>query len=346
MGRPLRFAAVGAGFWSRYQLSAWRELPGATCVALCDRDLTKARALAEVLQIPAVHDDADRMLRQERPDFLEVITTEESHVPLVRLAAAHGVPVICQKPMAPSWEAAQEMVALCRERKIPFFIHENFRFQAPMREVKRLLDAGRIGVPYRARIQMVSGFPPFTNQPNLKELERFILTDVGSHVLDLARFFFGEADRLFCTTTRVHRDIKGEDVATVVLRMRNEVTVVCEMALAETPIERDAFPETFLFIEATEGSLDLGPGCCLRVTTRAGTEVSHPVPVPYPWADPRYLVAHASMVACNADLLGGIRGEPAETTGEDNLKTVEMVFASYESARRGEVVVLSRTCRM
>ncbi len=48
------------------------------------------------------------------------------------------------------------------------------------------------------------------------------------------------------------------------------------------------------------------------------------------------------MVACNADLLGGIRGELAETTGEDNLKTAEMAFASYESARRGEVVLLQQ----
>ena len=58
---------------------------------------------------------------------------------------------------------------------------------------------------------MISGFPVFANQPFLKELEQFILTDLGSHTLDTARFLFGEAESLYCQTRRVHPDIKGED---------------------------------------------------------------------------------------------------------------------------------------
>jgi predicted dehydrogenase len=50
---------------------------------------------------------------------------------------------------------------------------------------------------------------------------------------------------------------------------------------------------------------------------------------------------HASIVACNANLLAALRGEAAgETTGEDNLKTVDLVFESYESARAGQVIHL------
>ena len=47
---------------------------------------------------------------------------------------------------------------------------------------------------------------------------------------------------------------------------------------------------------------------------------------------------HASGVPCNQNLLAALRGEGrAETTGEDNLKTVRLVFAAYESAASGEV---------
>jgi D-apiose dehydrogenase len=64
---------------------------------------------------------------------------------------------------------------------------------------------------------MISGFPVFNNQPFLKELEQFILTDLGSHTLDTARFLFGEASSLYCQTRRIHADIRGEDVATIMM---------------------------------------------------------------------------------------------------------------------------------
>ena len=66
------------------------------------------------------------------------------------------------------------------------------------------------------------------------------------------------------------------------------------------------------------------------------------VPPPrYPWADPEYDVVHASIVECNRNLLGALRGQaPAETTGEDNLRTVRLVFAAYESARCNTVIAL------
>jgi predicted dehydrogenase len=53
-------------------------------------------------------------------------------------------------------------------------------------------------------------------------------------------------------------------------------------------------------------------------------------------------VVHASIVECNRDLLAALRGQkPAETTGEDNLRTAELVFAAYESAARDSVVHLA-----
>jgi len=63
------------------------------------------------------------------------------------------------------------MVATCRQAGVPFIIHENWRWQTPIRHVKALLDRATIGQPFRARIQFSSGFPVFDNQPFLKELE-------------------------------------------------------------------------------------------------------------------------------------------------------------------------------
>ena len=60
------------------------------------------------------------------------------------------------------------------------------------------------------------------------------------------------------------------------------------------------------------------------------------------WADPDYAVVHSSIVACNAHMLQALAGqEIAETTGEDNVKTLRLTYSAYESARSGKAVHLS-----
>ena len=341
---PMRFAIFGTGFWSRFQLAAWRELDGAACVALYNRTRPKAEALARGFGVPAVYDDPEELLRREQPDFLDIITDVDTHARFVHLAAAHRTPVICQKPLAPSLAEAEGMVAACRDAGVPLLVHENWRWQTPLRQLKRVLEEGRIGTPFRARIDFLSGFDVFANQPFLAELEQFILTDIGSHILDVARFLFGEARRLYCQTRRVHAHIKGEDVATVVLTMRDGMTVTCNMAYAGNHLEHDRFPETLVFVEGDAGSVELGPDHWVRTTTAEGTHARRYPSARYSWADPAYDLIHASIVPCNANLLAALRGEgKAETTGEDNLNTVRLVFASYESAASGTVVTLGES---
>lgn len=340
--KELRFAILGTGFWARYQLAAWREVPGGRCVALYNRTRAKAEALASEFEVPAVFDDAEALIREVRPDFLDVITDVQTHPQFVQLAAAHRVPVICQKPMAPSLAAAREMEAACERAGVPLLIHENWRWQHPFRELKCVLDAGVIGRVFRARMDYANSFPVFDNQPSLRELEQFILTDIGSHILDTARFLFGEASRLFCQTTRVHADIKGEDVATVMMEMGG-ATVTCNLSYASR-IEHDRFPETFVFVEGSAGSVELAPDHWLRVTTKDGTLARRVPPPHYAWADPGYTLVHSSIVACHADLLRALQtGSLAETHAADNLRTMELVFAAYESAREHRVVELQPT---
>jgi D-apiose dehydrogenase len=335
----LKFAIFGAGFWSRFQYSAWRELGGVRCVAICDRDYSKAEAFARDFNIPAVYDDAATLFANERLDFVDNITQVEGHKPIVLLAAKHQVPVICQKPMAASLKDARAMVATCREANVPFFVHENWRWQTPLRAVKKALASGVIGTVFRARLTMVSGFAVWGNQPALRKLDQFILADMGVHILDTARFLFGEAQSLYCTTKNTKPDFfKGENLATVMTEMHG-ATVISEMAYAATPLERECFPQTLVFIEGERGSIELTNDYWVRVTTKTGTKAKRHTPPRYTWADPAYDVAHASLVPCNANLLAALQGkEQAETTGADNLKTLELVYAAYDSARTGKAI--------
>jgi predicted dehydrogenase len=110
------------------------------------------------------------------------------------------------------------------------------------------------------------------------------------------------------------------------------------MAYAENYLEREVFPQTLIFVEGSQGSLELDVDFWIRETTIDGTLAKRYPPPRYAWADPAYDVVHSSIVPCQADILNGLRGGQCETTGDDNLKTVQLVFASYESAATRQTI--------
>ena len=119
----LRFGVFGAGFWAPFQLAGWNEVGGVKCVAIYNRTVSKAEKLAKTFAVPAVYSNPEELLDREDLDFLDIITDVFSHPKFVRMAAARGIPVICQKPMAPSAAEAEQMVRVCRENRVPFYIH-------------------------------------------------------------------------------------------------------------------------------------------------------------------------------------------------------------------------------
>lgn len=334
----LRFAVLGTGFWANYQIPAWKELDGIELVALYNRTLSKAEALAKQFNVHAVYDNPQDLLDKEEIDFVDIITDVDTHAPLTQMAATKGVAIICQKPMAPKLPLAQQMVATCQQSNVEFFIHENWRWQAPIRKVKEIIKSGVIGKLFKARVTFCSGFPVFDNQPFLADLEEFIITDIGSHILDTCRFLFGEAETLYCQTSTVNPKIKGEDVANVFMKMKEGLSCYVEMSYASI-LEYEPFPQTFILIEGEKGSIHLTKDYAVNVTTRKGTEIIKAAPKMYSWLDPKYALVHASIVDCNRDILHALQGkQSAETTGADNLQTVKLVHAAYASARTNRIV--------
>lgn len=330
--KNLRFAVIGTGFWSKYQIAAWKEIEGVELVALYNRTLDKAIDVAKKFDVSKVYDSVNELLENEKLDFVDIITDVDTHATFTLTAAGKGVNVICQKPMAASLADAQKMLDACNQNNVKLFINENFRWQAPIRALKETLDAGIIGKSFKARVSFCSAFPVYENQPFLAGLEHFILTDVGSHVLDVCRFLFGEAKSLYCITKKVNKEIKGEDVANVLMEMETGVHCYAELSYASI-LEKEAFPQTLVLIEGENGSLHLSNDFELKITTRKRTTSSIIRPAMYGWVDPAYAVVHSSIVDCNRNILKGLQGGESETTGDDNFRTMQLVWACYESAR-------------
>jgi predicted dehydrogenase len=342
--RKLRFAVLGCGFWARYQIPAWMEFKEEVeLIALYNRSAGKARELANIYKVPYVYDDVDALLDRHAAelDFVDIITDVHTHAAFTIKAAAKGLAVITQKPMAPDLATAKKMVDYCGERKLKFFVHENFRWQAPIIKIKELLEEQVIGKPFKCRLSFLTSYPVFNNQPALRELEDMIIADLGSHTFDMARFLFGEVSHLYCQTQSINPGIKGEDVANTLLTHHNGVQTFVEMSFA-TIHESDGFPQTYAFIEGEKGSIALSKDFSITVTKPGSVQRLSAPPVNYSWANPDYLVVHSSIVNCNRNILNDLQGKAgAGTTGQDNYKTLQLVYAAYESARNNKVVYTS-----
>lgn len=339
--KKLKFAILGCGFWSQFQLGAWKELEGAECVALYNRTKSKAEELALRFKVPHVYDDAEELLKNEQLDFIDIVTDVDTHEKFTLLGAKYGLDVICQKPLAPSYEAAERMLKAMKEAGVRFYVHENYRWQPQFRRVKEILDSGVIGNAFRCETAFITAFPLFETQPFLAELEEFALTDQGSHQFDVLRYLFGEAETIYCEKQTVNPTIKGEDVTTSILKMKNGVVCIQKISFS-SPLEIEIFPQTTLLIEGDKGSIRLDAEFEISITTPSGT-TKEVVPMRvYLWQTDRLKPEPPSIVDINQNILNDMLGlGKAENTSDDNFETVKLVWAAYESANTGRVVGLN-----
>lgn len=337
-----RGALIGCGFFARNHMHGWAEAEGAEIVAVCDRDRAKAEAFARSFGVAGVYDDAAAMLRVERPDFVDVATTVESHRPLVELALGHGALTICQKPFAATYADGLAMVEAAERAGRPLIVHENFRWQRPFLLMRAELDRGAVGTPRFARIVFRHGYPDlYANQPYLAEIEDFALMDVGLHLFDVARVLMGDAERLACETQRRDPKVRGEDAFAALLRHAGGGVSTVECCFA-SQIAPDPFPQTLVWLEGDAGTLELAEGYRLRLH-RAGavreTDAEPPVPA---WGARPWHVVQDSVAAFERHVVEVLRGRAApQPSGRHNLGTLAMALAAYRAAGRGETVDLA-----
>lgn len=331
-------ALVGCGFFAANHLNGWNMVADTEIVALCDRDPDRLNAAGQAYGIKALYTDMTELLAHEQVDFVDIVTTVPSHRALVEQAAAQHVHIVCQKPFAETLEDAQAMIGAARSAGVTLMVHENFRWQSAVRQVIKHVRDGAIGTPFFCRASFRSGYDVFSGQPYLAEGARFIIEDLGIHVLDIARAIMGDVQRVAATTARINPAIKGEDVATILLTHDTGMTSVvdCSYATKRTP---ETFPETLLEIDGDLGVIRLDAGYQLTIQAGGTTDQRDVSPELYDWAEKPWHNIQESVVAIQTHFVQCLlNGDEPETSGDDNLKTLELVEAAYRSAASGQSV--------
>jgi D-apiose dehydrogenase len=333
-----RGVLIGCGFFGRNHMRAWAATPHTAIVAVCDRDPARVASYKAQFGVEQGFCDAAETLAAVRPDFADIVTTVETHRPLVELCLAHGAMTICQKPFAQNYADGLAMVDAAKRTGRTLLVHENFRWQLPFRRLRALLDGGAIGRPRFLRLSFRHGFDIYADQPYLAEAPRLALMDVGLHLFDLARYLMGDAKTVSCATQRLNPRVKGEDAFSALVTHPGGGVTSVECSF-DSRFGEERFPQTLAQLEGDEGSVEIVPGYRLRLHTSGGVREENVEPAVPGWGERPWHVVQDSVAAFNAhaaDVLAG-RAQP-QPSGEHNLGTFALTLAAYRAASRQEVV--------
>lgn len=339
----MRGIFIGGGQFAAKQLEAWVQIPDVQIVGITNRTLEKARLLARQFAIPNVEADVSTLVAKTKPDFVDICTAVDSHLPIVRQIVQLGIPILCQKPIASTLEESRELVECADAANVPLMINDNWRWQCWYREIKRLMDKGVFGHVANAYIAMRPadgiGSEPYNQQPYFREMKRFLVFETGIHYIDTMRYLFGECVALHCLTNQLNPAISGEDQAIVSMLFDSGAVAVWDgNRVIPYAGERPPF-NGYMTIEGSKASLrvDCQGGMTIIDHQDGGRSIPHDYVIQDGYRGGSTLACQRHFIKCLQT------GRSFETSGSEYLKTMELVFAAYESAENATIFNLTHT---
>jgi predicted dehydrogenase len=337
--KTLRVALLGCGFASEFHLKSWRMVPKVEVIAICDPDPKKLQARAQEFGIGRTFTSVQDLMQGIEVDAYDVVTPPETHREVTEQLVSRGRPVLCQKPLAITLDDARAIVDLYAQRQVRLMVNENWRWRAWFQEIRRQVQQGAVGEPFYARLSIRSPAAVPTpehpetflipRQPRLKAMPQLIILEFLVHHIDTMRFLFGEVDSVYVQTRCPAKTVVGETVVTKVLN-QGPVLGVLDTSWASYGYPTTTSADT-LVVEGTGGSLFLNDDGRLTLSGASGRIERIPVDT-----TDSYVRMYWGAINHFAECLRS--GAPFQTNGPDNLKTLEIAFRAYESARENTVL--------
>ena len=269
------------------------------------------------------------------PDFVLDVTSPGSHREIALASFAAGLPVLGEKPMSDTYQAAAEMTAAGQKAGCIHMISQQRRFEPQPRITRRLLGSDVIGEPSQLDNVFYIPWADIPGSHYVTEPYMFLL-DMGCHHFDTIRYVLeADPEAVQVVSWNLPWGWHAGDASHVAVfefpgnRMAIHRAMGCSNGL-QTPWSGD------LRIEGPKGSLTWENGRVF-VTQQHRTDNRRREEIP---VNP--LQAPGSLVAVLEEFLSALRRDrEPECSGRDNLKTMAMTFAAVKSAQDGRRVSLS-----
>ena len=115
--KKLKIVGIGSGYFAGFQYRAWNRIPEVEVTAMCNRNPEKAKDIMDECGIKTHYTDWIKMLDEEKPDVVDIITPPETHLEMCQAAADRRIHIICQKPLAPGFEESQKIVEYVEKKR-------------------------------------------------------------------------------------------------------------------------------------------------------------------------------------------------------------------------------------
>ncbi len=343
----MEIGCIGSGFiMADCHLVAYRKA-GFNPVAIASRNHANSKAVAARHGIKKVYDTYKDLLKDTSIKIVDIAVPPDVQMEIVREAVKHAdhiKGILAQKPMAVNYEEAKEIVKLCADAGIKLGVNQNMRYDQSIRACKSLLDQNMLGRPVFASIDM-RAIPHW--MPWQKELGWASLRMMSIHHLDAFRFLFGDPEKVFASVTedpRNGKDFKHEDgIALYILEYKNGLRASAWDDVWTGPSREGAASDIYINwrVEGTEGMAKGTIGW-----------PSYPEPTPSTldfttihdsgsWHKPRWKEVWFpdAFMGTMAQLMCAVEEDKTpEISGEDNLKTMALVEACFDSYREHRAV--------
>lgn len=202
MSNSIAVGVVGTSWWAdAMHLPALANHPQAEIRAICGRNPERAQAMADKWQIPQSYTDYQQMIDEADLDALVVLSGNDSHYPISVAGLQADLPVLCEKPLALTFEQAQEMANLADAKQLTTMVPFTYRYMPNNRYIKTLVDDGYIGKPYHLNLRYYTGYgrkEGYNWRFDKSKAGAGAIGDIGSHFIYLARWWFGEISEICC----------------------------------------------------------------------------------------------------------------------------------------------------
>lgn len=328
----LGIGIVGAGTIVRYaHLPAYRKA-GFVVVGVHDADPARAHALAADAGLPHSYAELDEMLADPRVSIVD-IAVPPSHQPEVALrAACAGKHLLCHKPLAETIEVARELVAGVRQAGVKMAVNQQTRFAPAIVTMRRALAEGIVGEPTR----LVFDFAFLEGSDWWDAAPEPALRADCIHTVDVARMLLGDPIDVRALAWRdAKQPARGETIVEILLSYGEQRAARISSNTVWWPPEVRARVE----LQGTEA--------IVQASLAEWTHYPHPVAdslelvlrdEPEVRYVPRYEHSHIpdAFIATMAQLMIAVeRDEDPELSGEENLRTLELIEAISTAARTG-----------
>jgi predicted dehydrogenase len=160
-------------------------------VAICDTDVQKLHAFGNKFGVAARYDDVHRMLSEQQPDVVHVLSPPRTHAAISIAAMRAGCNVLVEKPMATSVDEADEMLAVAEKENVRLCANHNQLYEPVMLKAVSLLEQGCVGHIISVETHYSVNFVPDSSRPWVDELPGGVLQNFAAHPFYLTFEFVG-----------------------------------------------------------------------------------------------------------------------------------------------------------